>query len=59
MMGMELTAFFPSRQCPGAAIRAALDWAVEQARNGRPVIGGFATWKREGVSVEMLSNDAG
>lgn len=36
-----LTAFFASRQCPGSAIRAAMDWAVEQARTKAPLIGGF------------------
>jgi hypothetical protein len=37
----DLTAFFASRQCPGGAIRAAMDWAVHQARNKTPLIGGF------------------
>lgn len=37
----SLTAFFASRQCPGSAIRTAVDWAVEQARKKRPLIGGF------------------
>ena len=41
LLGRPLTAFFASRQCPGSAIRAALDWAVEQARNKTPLIGGF------------------
>ena len=36
-----LTAFFASRQCPGSAIRAAMDWTVEQARHKTPLIGGF------------------
>jgi hypothetical protein len=36
-----LTAFFASRQCPGSAIRAAMDWTMEQARHKTPLIGGF------------------
>ena len=34
-----MTAFFASRQCPGTAIRAAMDWALHQARD--VVISGF------------------
>ncbi|MHB1992032.1 hypothetical protein [Metallibacterium scheffleri] len=41
MLDAPLTAFFASRQCPGAAIRAAMDWALGQARSRQPVIGGF------------------
>ena len=36
-----LTAFFASRQCPGTVIRAATDWALQQARERCAVIGGF------------------
>lgn len=36
-----MTAFFASRQCPGAAIRAAMSWAVEQAKTHQLVISGF------------------
>lgn len=36
-----LTAFFASRQCPGTPIRAATDWALQQAREHCVVIGGF------------------
>ncbi len=36
-----MTAFFASRQCTGAAIRAALDWALQQARAKNVVISGF------------------
>ena len=36
-----LTAFFASRQCPGTAVRAATDWALQQARERCAVIGGF------------------
>lgn len=36
-----MTAFFASRQCPGTAIRVAMDWALEQARACRTIVGGF------------------
>lgn len=36
LLDEPLTAFFSSRQCPGIAIRAAMDWALEQARGRRP-----------------------
>lgn len=38
LLNQPLTAFFASRQCSGAAIRAAMDWAVKQARSKSPVI---------------------
>ena len=41
LLDKPLTAFFASRQCSGAAIRAAMAWAVEQARSKSPVISGF------------------
>ena len=40
-MEASLTAFFASRQRPGSAIRAAMDWALAQAKVRRVVIGGF------------------
>lgn len=36
-----MTAFFASRRCSGVAIRAAMDWALEQAGARRTVVGGF------------------
>ena len=36
-----MSAFFASRQCPGTAIRAAMDWALDQARTRQAVISGF------------------
>ncbi len=36
-----LLAFFASRQCPGAAIRAGTAWALQQGRSRSAVIGGF------------------
>lgn len=41
LLAAPLTAFFASRQCPGTAIRAAIAWAMEQARGRRVVISGF------------------
>jgi predicted Rossmann fold nucleotide-binding protein DprA/Smf involved in DNA uptake len=41
LLDQPLTAFFASRQCPGTAIRAAIDWALEQASARRAVVGGF------------------
>ena len=41
LLDQPMTAFFASRQCPGEAIRAALDWALQQARRRRVVISGF------------------
>lgn len=32
LLEYPLTAFFASRRCSGRGIRAAMDWAVEQAR---------------------------
>lgn len=37
----SVTAFFASRQCPGTAIHAAMDWAMQQAKTKAPVISGF------------------
>ena len=41
LLDLPMTAFFASRQCPGAAIRAAMDWALQQARAKTVVISGF------------------
>lgn len=41
LLSTPLTAFFSSRQCPGTAIRAAMEWALEQARSRQPVVSGF------------------
>lgn len=41
LLDKPLTAFFASRQCPGAAIRAAMNWALQQARAKSVVISGF------------------
>ena len=36
-----MTAFFASRQCPGVAIRAAMDWVLQQAKAKAVVVSGF------------------
>ena len=41
LLDLPMTAFFASRQCPGAAIRAAMDWALQQARAKAVVVSGF------------------
>lgn len=41
LLDKPLIAFFASRQCPGLAIRAGIDWALEQARNRNAIISGF------------------
>jgi predicted Rossmann fold nucleotide-binding protein DprA/Smf involved in DNA uptake len=41
LLSRPLTAFFASRRCPGVAIRAGMDWALQQARIKTPVISGF------------------
>ena len=41
LLELPMTAFFASRQCPGAAIRAAMDWALQQARAKAVVVSGF------------------
>lgn len=41
LLGLPMTAFFASRQCPGIAIRAAMDWGLEQVRTREVVISGF------------------
>ena len=53
-----LTAFFASRKCSGAAIRAAMDWAVEQARGRTPIISGFHSPLEQSVLKVLLAADA-
>lgn len=53
-----LTAFFASRQCSGAAIRTAMDWAVQQARSRTALIGGFHSPLEKSVLELMLAADA-
>ena len=41
LLDLPITAFFASRQCPGVAIRAAMGWVLQQARDGQVVASGF------------------
>lgn len=55
LLEQPLTAFFASRRCSGLAIRAAMDWAVEQARAKIPLIGGFHSPLERSVLEVVLS----
>jgi len=52
LLSESLTAFLSSRQCPGAAIRAAMDWALEQVRSRQPVVSAAT---RSGRLTEALA----
>ena len=54
LLALPLHAFFSSRQCPGAAIRAAIEWALEQARQQQPVISGFHSPLEQSVLKVLL-----
>ena len=54
LLDRPLTAFFSSRQCPGVAIRAAMDWALEQARSRQPVVSGFHSPLEQSVLTVLL-----
>jgi len=54
LLTCPLTAFFASCRCSGRAIRAAMDWAVEQARAKTPLIGGFHSPLEQSVLEVML-----
>lgn len=58
LLAEPLTAFFASRQCSGVAIRAAMDWAVDQARSKNPVISGFHSPLEQSVLEVMLTAGA-
>lgn len=58
LLEQPLTAFFASRRCSGRAIRAAMDWAVEQARSKTPLIGGFHSPLEQSVLEVMLAAHA-
>ena len=58
LLEQPLTAFFASRRCTGKAIRTAMDWAVEQARNKTPLIGGFHSPLEQSVLEVMLAAHA-
>lgn len=54
LLNEPLTAFFSSRQCPGTAIRAAMDWALEQARTRQLVVSGFHSPLEQSVLTVLL-----
>jgi len=58
LLNLPLTAFFASRQCSGAAIRAAMAWTIEQARGKHPVIGGFHSPLEQSVLEVLLTAGA-
>lgn len=54
LLALSLNAFFASRICPAPAIRAAMDWAIVQAREGAAVIGGFHSPLERSVMAVLL-----
>lgn len=54
LMEEQITAFFASRQCTGAAIRAAMDWALQQARAKAVVVSGFHSPLEQSVLKVLL-----
>lgn len=58
LLEQPLTAFFASRRCSGWAVRAAMDWAVEQAREKTPLLGGFHSQVEQSVLEIMLTAHA-
>lgn len=58
LLDLPLTAFFASRQCPGSTIRAAMEWAIEQARGKKPVISGFHSPLEQSVLAVLLTAGA-
>lgn len=58
LLGLELTAFFASRQCSGLAIRAAMDWALQQAHAKQPVISGFHSPLEQSVLKVLLATSS-
>ena len=55
LLGLELTAFFASRQCLGTAIRAAMDWALQQARAKWVVVSGFHSPLEQSVLKVLMA----
>ncbi len=47
--------FFASRKCPGVAIRAAMDWAVAQAKTKQAVVSGFHSPLEHSVLEVLLA----
>ena len=55
LLNLPMTAFFASRQCPGTAILAAMDWGLQQARAKATVIGGFHSPLEQSVLKVLLT----
>lgn len=55
LLARPMTAFFASRQCPGTAIRAAMDWALAQARAKQVVVSGFHSPLEQSVLKVLLA----
>ena len=55
LLDVPMTAFFASRQCPGAAIRAGMDWALVQARARQVVTSGFHSPLEQSVLHLLLT----
>lgn len=54
LLALPMTAFFASRQCPGIAIRAAIDWALQQAKTKSVVVSGFHSPLEQSVLKVLL-----
>ena len=54
LLNLPMAAFFASRQCPGIAIRAAMGWALQQARAKGVVISGFHSPLEQSVSKVLI-----
>jgi predicted Rossmann fold nucleotide-binding protein DprA/Smf involved in DNA uptake len=55
LLDVPMTAFFASRQCPGTAIRAAMDWALNQAREKNVVVSGFHSPLEQSVFKVLMT----
>ncbi|MFY7941845.1 MAG: DNA-processing protein DprA [Burkholderiaceae bacterium] len=54
LLERPLQGFLASRQCPGAAIRAAMDWAIQQAASQQTVVSGFHSPLEQSVLAVLL-----
>lgn len=55
LLGLPMAGFFASRQCPGAAIRAGMDWALQQAQAKRVVVSGFHSPLEQSVLKVLMA----
>jgi hypothetical protein len=53
-----MTEFLASRQCPGASIRAAMDWVLQQARARQVVISGFHSPLEQSILKVLIAADS-